>query len=66
MCCHSDICLLTVMLACFMEKKNRYLLVGKIAIMANADYVVDLKTDFKCSFLCFIPHEVAGYFLYFL
>ena len=24
-----------------------YLLVGKIAIMANADYVVDLKTDFK-------------------
>ena len=25
----------------------RYLLVGKIAIMANADYVVDLKTDFK-------------------
>ena len=25
----------------------RYLLDGKIAIMANADYVVDLKTDFK-------------------
>ena len=25
----------------------RYLLVGKIAIMASADYVVDLKTDFK-------------------
>ena len=25
----------------------RYLLVGKIAIMANVDYVVDLKTDFK-------------------
>ena len=25
----------------------RYLFVGKIAIMANADYVVDLKTDFK-------------------
>ena len=25
----------------------RYLLVGKIAIMANADYVVDLKTDLK-------------------
>ena len=25
----------------------RYLLVGKIAIMANADYVVDLKTDWK-------------------
>ena len=43
----------------------RYLLVGKIAIMANADYVVDLKTDFKYSFLCFIPHEVAGYFFVF-
>ena len=43
----------------------RYLLVGKIAIMAYAVYVVDLKTDFKSS-LCFIPHEVAGYFLYFL
>ena len=25
----------------------RYLFVGKIAIMAYADYVVDLKTDFK-------------------
>ena len=25
----------------------RYLLVGKITIMANVDYVVDLKTDFK-------------------
>ena len=25
----------------------RYLLVGKIPIMANADNVVDLKTDFK-------------------
>ena len=25
----------------------RYLLVGKIAIMANIDYVVDLKTDLK-------------------
>ena len=24
-----------------------YLLVGKIEIMANVDYVVDLKTDFK-------------------
>ena len=40
MCCLCDICLLTVMLACCM-------LVGKIAILANADYVVDLKTDFK-------------------
>ena len=25
----------------------RYQLAGKIAIMANADYVVDLKTDLK-------------------
>ena len=25
----------------------RYLLVGKIAIKANVDYIVDLKTDFK-------------------
>ena len=25
----------------------RYLLVGNIAIMTNADYVVDLKTDLK-------------------
>ena len=48
MCCLCDIYLLTVMLACFMHVLFfRYLFVGKIAIMANADYVVDLKTDFK-------------------
>ena len=51
MCCLCDICLLTVMLACFMHVYAciavRYLLIGKIAIMANADYVADLKTDFK-------------------
>ena len=35
-------CLLVLCMYSFM-----YLLVGKIAIMANADYVVDLKTDFK-------------------
>ena len=47
MCCLCDICLLTVMLACLCMYIFRYLLVGKIAIMANADYVLDLKTDFK-------------------
>ena len=50
MCCLCDICLLTVMLACFVHAfciVFKYLLVGKIAIMANADYVVELKTDFK-------------------
>ena len=25
----------------------KYLFVGKIAIMANVDYLVDLKTDFR-------------------
>ena len=48
MCCLCDLCLLTVMLACFYTRiVFRYLLVGKKDIMANVDYVVDLKTDFK-------------------
>ena len=45
--CLCGICFLTVMLACFIHIVFRYLLVGKIAIMANVDYVVDLKTDFR-------------------
>ena len=45
--CLSEICL-TVMLACFHTCiAFNYLLVGKIAIMANVDYVVYLKTDFN-------------------
>ena len=47
MCCFRDICLLSVMLACFHTCiVFRYLFVCKIAIMANVEYVVDLKTDF--------------------
>ena len=54
-CCLCDICLLTVMLACFYICIDfRYLLVGKIAVMANVDYVCCIsKTDFKGRFLLF-------------